>query len=224
MTAPDSTSAELAHGIRAPGTAAMIGGGVVGAVAAYLFQLLGGQVLGERAFAPVGALWTAIFIIATILLIPLEQYATREVSRGRSPVRQDAWVIVGVILLATMAGVGFVLATLDTYFDGRPVYAVQMALMCVGFGVLFVARGSLAGARRFRAVGGLLATESTLRLTVAVVAAIAGGSATAFGWAMVTAPLVVLAVPFWRSETADGSKPDRAVRFLAAYASGSAAS
>ncbi len=223
MTAPDTASADLSHGMRAPGTAAMIVGGVVGAIAAYLFQVLGGQALGERAFAPIGALWTAVFIIATIVLIPLEQYATREVSKGRNPVRQDGTVIAGVVMAAVVVGTGFVLATRDLYFEGKSVYAVQMAVMMLGFGLLFVGRGMLAGARRFRVVGWLLAAESSIRLVLAAVVALIGGGAVWFGWAMVSAPFVVMGVRFWR-DPGDSTPPDRAVRFLAAYASGSAAS
>lgn len=224
MTAPDTASADMARGVRAPGTAAMIIGGVVGAIAAYLFQLLGGQVLGEEAFAPVGALWTAVFIIATIVLIPLEQYATREVSRGRSPISEDRRVVAGVITAAVVLGLGFVFGTRDLYFEGRSVYAVQMAVMVLGFGLLFVGRGSLAGLRRFKTVGALLAAESGFRLVAAVVVALLGGTAVAFGWAMVIAPFVILFVPFWRQEVQQPTPADRPVRFLAAYTSGSAAS
>ena len=80
------------RGFRAPGTTFMVAGGLIGAVGAYIFQAYGGRQLGTEAFAPVAQLWTVFFIIATVLLVPVEQYITREVAGGRKviPVRPGA--------------------------------------------------------------------------------------------------------------------------------------
>ena len=65
------------RGFRAPGTGFMVAGGLLGALGAYLFQVYGGRTLGPDAFAPISVLWTAFFILATVLLVPVEQYVTR---------------------------------------------------------------------------------------------------------------------------------------------------
>ncbi|MGB8361344.1 MAG: hypothetical protein WCE80_08105, partial [Acidimicrobiia bacterium] len=114
------------RGFKAPGTTFMIGGGLIGAVGAYLFQLVGGRALGTAEFAPVSLLWTTFFILATILLVPVEQYVTREVASGRKALPTDlrpAAVMAGV---GAILGGGFVTLTLDELFRGDPQYIVQI--------------------------------------------------------------------------------------------------
>src|SRR5690606_42075687 len=107
----------------------MVAGGLIGGVLALVFQAVGGRVLGEEAFAPIAAIWTAFFIVASILLVPLEQYVTRETSRGRA-ISEDRRVIVWVAVLGVVAGAGYVALTLDSdIFDGNPVYSAVMALL-----------------------------------------------------------------------------------------------
>lgn len=77
------------RGFKAPGTGFMVAGALAGAVGAYLFQVYGARTLGSVAFAPVGVLWSAFFILATVLLVPVEQYVTREVASGRRAIPHD---------------------------------------------------------------------------------------------------------------------------------------
>ena len=77
------------RGLRARGTGFMVAGALIGAVGAYLFQVYGGRSLGPDAFAPVSVLWTTFFILATVLLVPVEQYVTREVASGRRAIPHD---------------------------------------------------------------------------------------------------------------------------------------
>lgn len=213
------------RGMRAPGTTWMIVGSLVGAVAAYVFNALGSRALGDTAFAPIGALWTTLFVIATIILVPLEQFATREASRNRWVMGSDAKVWVSLVLAAAVLGVGFVLVLDERLFAGRPIYVIQMGLMMLGYGMLFLGRGVLAGERRFAAVGLLLGSESMFRLLLAIVILWLGGDAVALGWSMVAAPIMVLLTPFWRRPREPARKrTESAGRFLAAYASGTAAS
>lgn len=214
------------HGMRAPGTVWMIAGSLVGAVAAYLFNALGTRSLGDEAFAPIGALWTSLFVIATVVLVPLEQFSTREASRNRHVLVHDRLVWISLIGVGVVLGVAFVWSTDLRFFGGEPVYIYQMGLMMVGYGTLFLARGILAGQRRFTAVGLLLAAESVFRLLAALVILATGGGAVALGWSMVLGPLMVLIVPFWRRPEGApiGERTDSPFRFLAAYASGTAAS
>jgi O-antigen/teichoic acid export membrane protein len=214
------------HGIRAPGTIWMISGSLIGAIAAYLFNFAGSRSLGDEAFAPIGALWTSLFVIATIVLVPMEQFVTREASRNRHVLKSDVGVWGTLIVVAALLGVGFVWVTDDAFFGGERVYTIQIGLMLAGYGVLFLGRGILAGQRRFAQVGALLAAESVIRLLTAVVLIQRGGGAVALGWAKVAGPIAILFVPFWRKP--DGpvvtDRSESATRFLAAYASGTEAS
>jgi hypothetical protein len=133
------------RGFRAPGTTFMVAGGLIGAVGAYAFQVYGTRNLDPEAFAPVSVLWTAFFILATILLVPVEQYVTREVASGRKALPADLKPAFVMAAIGAVAGGVFVAVTLEDLFFGDPVYIAQFALLMVGYSLLFVGQG---GARR----------------------------------------------------------------------------
>jgi O-antigen/teichoic acid export membrane protein len=213
------------RGLRAPGTTTMVAGGLIGGVLALVFQAVGGRVLGEEAFAPIAAIWTAFFIVASILLVPLEQYVTRETSRGRS-LAEDRKVAGWVGALAVLAGAAYVYLSLDSeIFGGDSTYVVVMALLVAGYTVLFSAKGVLAGNRRFAEVGWILILEGVFRLVAGVAILAVVMEAPALAWAMVVAPLSVVFVRFWRHDRSVGDvEPVGARRFLGAYIVGSSAS
>lgn len=203
----------------------MVVGGLVGAILAYAFQAVGGRVLGDEGFAPIAAIWTAFFIVASILLVPLEQYVTRETSRGRALV-DDLRVVGWVAAFGVLGGSAYVYFTLDTdIFGGNPVYVAAMAVLVLGYSVLFAAKGVLAGNRRFAEVGWVLMFEGLLRLGVGVAILAAMAEASALVWAMVAAPAAAALLRFWRHDRRHGdAEPVGARRFLGAYIGGSSAS
>lgn len=213
------------RGLRAPGTKTMVAGGLIGAVLAYVFQAVGGRALGDVGFAPIAAMWTAFFIVASVLLVPLEQYVTRETSRGRA-VAEDIKVILWVAVLAVLAGSSYVYFTLDSeIFDGNPIYVLIMALIVIGYTVLFTAKGVLAGNRRFADVGWVLILENAFRLIAGLAILAVVVEAAALAWAMVVAPLAAVVLRFWRHDRSQGTaEPVGARRFLGAYIGGSSAS
>ncbi len=213
------------RGFRAPGTSFMVTGALIGAVGAYLFQVYGGRALGPEAFAPVSVLWTAFFILATVLLVPVEQYVTREVASGRRAIPHDFKPTVVMTVLGSAVGGAFVWVTLDDLFEGDPQYIVQIVLLIVGYALLFMGKGVLAGARRFSKVGWVLVVETTARLVAGVVAVQIFASATSLGWAMVIGGFSVLALGWWRFDTGASRAPAAPARkFLGGYAGGTAAS
>jgi len=213
------------RGLRAPGTTTMVAGGLIGGILALVFQAVGGRILGEEGFAPIAAIWTAFFIVASILLVPLEQYVTRETSRGRA-VADDLPVIGWVSLLGVVGGGAYVYLTLDSpIFGGNPVYVAVMALLVPGYAVLFTAKGVLAGNRRFADVGWVLILENGFRLLAGLAILAVVAQASSLAWAMVVAPFSVLILRLWRHDRSVGEvEPVGARRFLGAYIAGSSAS
>jgi O-antigen/teichoic acid export membrane protein len=222
---PNEPAIDAPRGLRAPGTARMIAGSLVGAVLAYLFQVYGTRALGAHAFSPIALLWTSFFIVATVILIPLEQFVTREASRGRH-LRDDRFTIALVIGAAALLLGGFTYLTNDAFFAGERIFVLQAISVTVAYGVMQVGKGLLAGHRRFAQYGSMLAWEGIFRLVAAVGFVALSVSAVALGWAMVAAPLCVLLVrPFrYDRETVEGVAPTKASGFLSSYVLGSAAS
>lgn len=213
------------RGFRAPGTGFMIAGGLLGALGAYFFQVYGGRVLGTEAFAPIAALWTAFFILATVLLVPVEQYVTREVASGRKAIPFDLKPALAMAGLGSVVGAVFVLLTLDQLFDGDPQYVAQIVLLMVGYAFLFVGKGVLAGRRRFADVGWVMIVETAARLVAGIVALQFVARAVSLGWAMVLGGFAVLALRWWRHDNGeDRVRHLPARKFLAGYAGGTASS
>lgn len=213
------------RGFRAPGTTFMVTGGLLGALGAYVFQVYGTRNLDPDAFAPISVLWTAFFILATILLVPVEQYVTREVASGRKALPGDlkpAFVLAGV---GGLLGGVFVWVTLDHLFFGEAVYIAQIVLLMIGYSLLFTGKGVLAGRRRFAGVGWVLIVETVARLVAGVVLLQFVLSATSLGWAMVIGGFSVLALGWWRHDVgearATAAPPGR---FLSGYVGGTTSS
>ena len=213
------------RGFKAPGTTFMVVGGLLGAFGAYVFQVYGTRNLDPTAFGPVSVLWTAFFILATVLLVPIEQYVTREVASGRRALPHD------LLPAFTMAGIGgliggvFVLVTLDDLFLGDLQYVAQIVLLMVGYSLLVVGKGVLAGSRRFAGVGWVMIVETVARLLAGILLLELFLDGTSLGWAMVVGGFSVLALGWWRQDNGESIQPATpARRFLGGYVGGTSAS
>ncbi|MCJ7779295.1 MAG: hypothetical protein MUQ27_00560, partial [Acidimicrobiia bacterium] len=52
------------------GTVAMLAGTAVSAISVLIYQPVAGRALGIDGFAPIAVLWTMMFVIYTVLMIP----------------------------------------------------------------------------------------------------------------------------------------------------------
>ena len=213
------------RGFRAPGTAFLVVGAVLGAILAYAFQRAGGMAIGPEAFAPISVLWTLLFILATVLLVPVEQYVTREVASGRRALPHDLkpmWTMAGI---AAALGGGFVAFTLDDLFESDWQYVAHIILLMVGYALLFFGKGVLAGTRHFAKVGWVLIVENGARLAIGLIVIRLFADAPSLGWAMVGGGFASLALRWWRHDRGDPERPAApARRFLTGYVGGTATS
>jgi O-antigen/teichoic acid export membrane protein len=213
------------RGFRAPGTTFMVTGSLIGAFGAYVFQVYGTRTLGPETFAPVSVLWTAFFILATVLLVPVEQYVTREVASGRKAIPTDLRPALVMSVLGAVIGGGLVILTLDDWFEGDLQYVVQIVLLMAGYSLLFFGKGVLAGSRRFAGVGWVMVIETLARLLAGVVLLALITEATSLGWAMVLGGFSVLLLRWWRHDKGVLGEPTiPAVGFLSGYVGGTASS
>ncbi|HEX9978602.1 MAG TPA: hypothetical protein VGB41_08245 [Acidimicrobiia bacterium] len=194
MDAPAATPRRLTRSLRGSGTAYMIVGTFVAAVAAYLFQLVVGRSLGPTAFAPVTVLWTIQFLVFTTVFVPVEQLTIRRLS-AREPAgatwRLFAAVIVSSVILATAFGA----ATRHRLLAGQWIYLGVLGILIAAYGGFALGRGVLAGRRRFREYGLSTLAESMLRLALAILVLALGAGAVGVAWTMVAGPFVVY---LWR--------------------------
>ncbi len=205
----------------------MVAGSVVGAIGALIFMVIAGDRLGAEAFAPVGNAWNIFFIVATVVLVPLEQYAVREASRDRHTLVADASVHIRVGVLAISIAVGVSWLENDRLFQGRSQFPILLGLMIMGYSLFSVVKGAAAGYRRFSAVGWLLILEGAFRLAALfVVLWLFQVVPEAVAWAMVAAPLAGLALLKVARQDAPANDAVRtpAMPFFASYFLGSGAS
>lgn len=186
--------------LRSDGTAYLLAGSAVAGVAAYAYQLIGGRTLGAVAFAPVSVLLTIHFLTFIVLLLPIEQLVVRRltVDRSLSGLPARAWWLGGVTVAASTL---FAWLGVDLYLNGDRRFIAFTALTVAAHFVYAVARGNLAGRRRFREYGLSSGWASLLRLIVAVGVTLVRPSASGFAIGLVVGPAIVLAWrPFRRVE------------------------
>ena len=183
-TPPNATKA------RRQGTTYMVVGTLVAALGAYLFQLIAGRVLGPEAFAPITVLWTVQFLVFTIVFLPMEQLTIRRLS-VTDPHAAPWRLFIGVIVLAVIVSTGFALLTLDRLLDGEPVYVVIVAVVIAAYGGFALARGLLAGHRRYKEYGLTTMAESVVRLIAAIALLAIGLGSVGLAWTLVIGAFVV---------------------------------
>jgi O-antigen/teichoic acid export membrane protein len=216
------------------GTGAMVVGTVVAAVGAYALQFAGGRTLGPEGFAPVSAIWTLMFIITSVVHLPMEQQVTRLVATNEG-IRAGRRILAGAIALAVVLGVGFVAATLTSLFEGDWVYAWQAAVLFAAVGIAAVRRGELAGSTAYRSYGYATIAQTIAMLLVGISALMLVGTAHGLIWGLALAPFANLLFRAPRSTVHRGDRPDAEVtdrptgeaaqgRFLGAYIGASVSS
>ncbi len=190
MTQDDLPAPVIPPDPRRSGTTYMVVGTLLAAVAAYLFQLIAGRILGPEDLQPIVVLWTIQFLVFTIVFMPMEQLTIRRLSA--SVASAAPWrLFLALIAASTIGATAYGLATLDQQFDGQPWYLAVLALLIVAYGGFALGRGFLAGRRRYREYGLSVLAESMLRLVVAVGLLAAGIGPLGLSWTLVIGALVV---------------------------------
>ena len=184
--------------IRSPGTTSVLVGSGLAGVGAYIFQVIGTRALGDEAYAPIGVLWTVQYLALTVALVSVEAYLTRTITVSAS---DDARVRRAVLTLSGWVGAVAVLVGAGTWIWRGPLFqdagddlALVAALTVLGYGLLVLVRGHLAGMGRFQAYGAVTGAESMLRVAAALPVALFVSTTRSLAW---TLPLGTFAVAAW---------------------------
>lgn len=163
------------------GTAAVGAGLAVAAITSYVFVVVSLNSLVGGAAAAFSAFWGVIFVAGPGFFLPLEQEVGRALAHRRAqglgggPLVHKAARLGGLITVVLV--IAAIVATpllSDSLFHGDMLFLPALAIALVGFYVVHLTRGVLAGQGRFRAYGELLAAEGVIRLAGAIGLAVAG--------------------------------------------------
>ncbi len=192
------------------GTAVIIGATAVSAIAVLVFQALASRTLGTGGFAPVAVMWTVMFLLFTVLQLPAEQHLTRAlvVTRDHDDLRRVYRAMFTAFGLALVIGVAFTWATLDRFFEGNAAFVAITAAIVVARSIMSMARGSLAGHRRFAAYGATIAFEGGALLVGGIAMTLLDGSAAMFAVIMFVAPLATLLTRPFAPIEGHGARPN----------------
>jgi O-antigen/teichoic acid export membrane protein len=178
-----------------------VGIGVTGLVT-YTYFSLASHALSESDYGGITLLWSAVFIVVSVLYRPVEQLLSRTIAdrdaRGRpggEHLRVAATIQLGLGLLFALAALLLREPLEEDLFDGSETLYWVLIVTVLAYAASYFARGFLAGHHRFALYGGLVLMEASSRclVAVAVVVGVAEGqSVVALG--MAAAPVVSLAV------------------------------
>ena len=184
------------------GTGAVGIGLLVNGITAYGFLVLAARALGPEQYAPLGLLWTVVFLVGPGFFLPVEQEVSRALAERRArgegggPLLRRAAllaaVVLGVLLVAVAATSPL---TLPKLFDDEPLLVIGLGLALAGAAAGHLARGACSGQGRFRPYAVFLAADGTVRLLLCVALSASGvDSPGLYGVAVGVAPLVAVAI------------------------------
>ncbi len=181
-----------------------VGLGTLG-ISAYLFVLIAGRILGDEKYAPLGALWILVFLIAPGFFFPIEQEISRAVAARRARGEGVAPVVKQAAILTAGLTIALVICALVTshllsgqLFNDQPLLTVAFVMALVTYAFQYVARGTFAGNGELSRYGLLIGTEGSVRVLAAGVLAIIGyRTAGPYGLLVGAAPLLSVIVAGW---------------------------
>jgi O-antigen/teichoic acid export membrane protein len=181
-----------------------VGVGITGLIT-YLYFAIASHELSKEQYGQVAVLWSAVFIVVSVLQRPVEQLLSRTVSENlanRSPightVRVAATIQLGVALAFDVIALALRGPIQDHLLHGNStLYWIGVAAV-TAYGASYFARGFLAGSHRLTVYALLIISESVARTAfpTAVALGVASGQ-TAVALGIVAAPtLSLMVVPF----------------------------
>ncbi len=185
-------------------------------VVTYGYFSVASHALRDDDYGRLTLLWSAVFIVVSVLYRPIEQMLSRTIAE------RGALGIVSSEHLRVAAGIQFTLAAAflavalaarewlqESLFGGSVELFLMFVVAVIAYSASYFARGYLAGERRFGLYGALVLCESVCRFlfALAVLAGIAQGvSIVALGVAV--APIASLTVlPWYLVNSARGKAP-----------------
>jgi O-antigen/teichoic acid export membrane protein len=181
-----------------------IGVGITGLIT-YLYFAIASHELSKEAYGQVAVLWSAVFIVVSVLQRPVEQLLSRTVSENLAhdvpighTVRIAATIQLGVAVGFDIVALALRTPIQDHLLDGNSTLYWIGVMAITAYGASYFARGFLAGSHRLTIYALQIISESIARTAfpTAVALGITSGQ-TAVALGIVAAPtLSLIVVPF----------------------------
>ena len=200
-----------------------LGIGTTGLVT-YTYFALASHVLSEADYGRITLLWSATFVIVSVLYRPVEQLLSRTIADrdarglpGAHHLRIAALIQLGLAAAFAVGALALRGPIRDGLFAGSAALYWILIVTVLAYAASYFGRGFLSGHHRFGLYGLLVLMEATTRCLFALAVAVgisSGQTAVALG--MAAAPLVSLVVvPFGvRRRLRSGARAERATASL----------
>ena len=189
---------------------------LIAGIATYAFFKIGNVAVGgDKAFAPITALWFATFALAPGFFLPLEQELGRALAHRRALGQGTAPVVKKVVQLGIALTISVVAVIAiaspwiaEIYFGGNWFMVVALVLAFASYAPAHLARGICSGNGRFRSYAVIMGSDGVIRIVLCIALAIIGVTAVgAYGLAVAIAPLFAVAFVYKRGQLANDDGP-----------------
>ncbi len=194
-------------------------GTVILGLSGYVFLALTPRMVSPADYAALASLYLLVALLGPGLFMPVEQEATRVVSKrlalGQGPrgvIGQLVRLDVALLGLAALMLVAFEPILVAQVFNGRTGLWFALLASVIGYGGASVVRGILAARRQFGTFGLVLGTDGMVRMVPCLCLAVAGVTAALpYGLALGLGPIasLLVAVGFVRGSDAGPRLPWR---------------
>lgn len=189
---------------------------IVAGVTTYAFFRVGTTALGgDTEFAPIAALWFAMFALAPGFFLPLEQELGRALAHRRAIGQGGRPVVARIVFLAVVISIVVVAIIAITspwvtsaYFDGNWVMLAALAVAFVAYAPVHLTRGICSGTGAFGSFAFVVGADGIVRILATVALAAIGITAVgAYAFAIALSPLLAVIIVWGRGTLATPDGP-----------------
>ena len=171
---------------------------IIAGVATYAFFRVGASALGgDEEFAPIAAMWFAMFALAPGFFLPIEQELGRALAHRRALGQGGRPVVTKIaaltLVVSTVVVVGLAISSpwlTGSYFSGNWLMFAALIIGFLSYAPVHLSRGICSGQGRFTPFAVVVASDGVMKIVGTVALTVIGITAVgAYAFAIAVAPL-----------------------------------
>jgi len=171
---------------------------IIAGVATYAFFRVGASALGgDEEFAPIAAMWFAMFALAPGFFLPIEQELGRALAHRRALGQGGRPVVTKIaaltLVVSTVVVVGLAISSpwlTGSYFSGNWLMFGALIIGFLSYAPVHLSRGICSGQGRFTPFAVVVASDGVMKIVGTVALTVIGTTAVgAYAFAIAVAPL-----------------------------------